>query len=290
MGGGRWAVGGRRGPIELPTAFKPYIAVASRGAPLARDEARAAFSLIFEARRRPRSLAPFSWACDMRGETVDEIIGAARGDARRHDAGRGAAGRHRHRRHRAATAPAPIISRPLRRSSPPPPARSSPSMAARRRHRRSGASDVLGELGVKVGISPGRRRRLPARGRHLLHGRDGAPSGHASRRARESRARRAHDLQPARSALQSRARRAADDRRLLARLARTPGPVLSRTRREARLAAAWRRRPRRGDDDGDHRMSSRSKTARSAPSKSRRRTPGPAARHGPGARRRRSGA
>ncbi|MCX7900358.1 MAG: anthranilate phosphoribosyltransferase, partial [Methylocystis sp.] len=57
--------------------LKPYIAVLASGSPLARDEARAAFSLIFEGAATPAQLGAFLMGLRMRGETVDEIIGAA---------------------------------------------------------------------------------------------------------------------------------------------------------------------------------------------------------------------
>lgn len=59
------------------TDFKPYIAALASGAPLAREEARAAFALIFEGAVTPAQLGAFLMGLRMRGETVDEIIGAA---------------------------------------------------------------------------------------------------------------------------------------------------------------------------------------------------------------------
>jgi anthranilate phosphoribosyltransferase len=55
---------------------------------------------------------------------------------------------------------------------------------------RSGASDVLGELGVRVG----RRERLSARNGHLFHGRPHPSSGAGSRRASASRTGGSHNL------------------------------------------------------------------------------------------------
>lgn len=87
FGNRRSAVGHNKAPAPdcllpnadcpLVTDFKPYIAVLASGAPLARDEARAAFSLIFEGAATPAQLAAFAMGLRMRGETVDEIIGAA---------------------------------------------------------------------------------------------------------------------------------------------------------------------------------------------------------------------
>ncbi len=57
--------------------FKPYIAALAEGAPLAREEARAAFSLIFDGAATPAQLGAFLMGLRMRGESVEEIIGAA---------------------------------------------------------------------------------------------------------------------------------------------------------------------------------------------------------------------
>ncbi|WP_442753496.1 anthranilate phosphoribosyltransferase [Methylocystis sp. JAN1] len=57
--------------------FKPYVAALAEGHPLAREEARAAFSLIFEGAATPAQLGAFLMGLRMRGETVEEIIGAA---------------------------------------------------------------------------------------------------------------------------------------------------------------------------------------------------------------------
>ncbi len=57
--------------------FKPYIAALASGAALAQDEARAAFSLIFEGAATPAQLGGFLMGLRMRGETIDEIVGAA---------------------------------------------------------------------------------------------------------------------------------------------------------------------------------------------------------------------
>lgn len=57
--------------------FKPYITAVAEGEPLAREEARAAFSLIFDGAATPAQLGAFLMGLRMRGETVDEIIGAA---------------------------------------------------------------------------------------------------------------------------------------------------------------------------------------------------------------------
>jgi anthranilate phosphoribosyltransferase len=57
--------------------FKPYLSVLAAGAPLARDEARAAFTFILEGKATPAQLGAFLMGLKMRGETIEEIIGAA---------------------------------------------------------------------------------------------------------------------------------------------------------------------------------------------------------------------
>jgi anthranilate phosphoribosyltransferase len=59
------------------TDFKPYIATLAEGHPLAREEARAAFALILDGAATPAQLGAFLMGLRMRGETIEEIIGAA---------------------------------------------------------------------------------------------------------------------------------------------------------------------------------------------------------------------
>jgi len=133
--------------------FKPYIAALAEGHPLAREEARAAFSLIFEGEATHAQLGAFLMGLRMRGETVDEIIGAAqamRAAMTPVDAPPGAidivgtggdgAGTYNISTLAAiiaAAAGATVAKHGGKASSS-----------------RSGASDVLGELCVKVGIPP----------------------------------------------------------------------------------------------------------------------------------------
>ncbi|HET6374450.1 MAG TPA: anthranilate phosphoribosyltransferase, partial [Methylocella sp.] len=58
-------------------AFKPVIAKAAAGSSLTEAEARAAFGLIFEGGVTPAQLGGFLLALRVRGETADEIAGAA---------------------------------------------------------------------------------------------------------------------------------------------------------------------------------------------------------------------
>lgn len=135
------------------TGFKPYIAALASGAPLARDEARAAFALIFQGAATPAQLGAFLMGLRMRGETVDEIIGAAQamraamtpveappGAIDIVGTGGDGAGTYN------ISTLAAII------------AAACGAMVAKHGGKAasslSGASDVLGELGVKVGIPP----------------------------------------------------------------------------------------------------------------------------------------
>ncbi len=133
--------------------FKPYIAALVSGAPLARDEARAAFALIFEGAATPAQLGAFIMGLRMRGETVEEIIGAAQamraamtpveappGAIDIVGTGGDGAGTYNISTLAAiiAAAAGAIVAK----------------HGGKAASSRSGASDVLGELGVKVGIAP----------------------------------------------------------------------------------------------------------------------------------------
>lgn len=56
--------------------LKPFIAKIATGAPLERDEARAAFDVIMAGDATPAQIGGFLMALRVRGETVDEIAGA----------------------------------------------------------------------------------------------------------------------------------------------------------------------------------------------------------------------
>jgi len=133
--------------------FKSYLAALASGAPLARGEANAAFSMIFRGEATPAQLGAFLMGLRLRGETIDEIIGAA--EAMRAamtpveappDAidivgtGGDGAGTYNISTLAAiiAAAAGAIVAK----------------HGGKAASSRSGASDVLGELGVKVGISP----------------------------------------------------------------------------------------------------------------------------------------
>lgn len=133
--------------------FKPYIAALAEGEPLAREEARAAFALIFEGGVTPAQLGAFLMGLRMRGETVEEIIGAAQamravmaaveappGAIDIVGTGGDGAGTYNISTLAAIIAAAcgAVVAKHGGKAS----------------SSRSGATDVLGELGVRVGIAP----------------------------------------------------------------------------------------------------------------------------------------
>ena len=56
--------------------LKPLIAKAANGEALTRDEARAAFDILMSGEATPSQIGGFLMALRVRGETVEEIIGA----------------------------------------------------------------------------------------------------------------------------------------------------------------------------------------------------------------------
>jgi len=133
--------------------LKPYIAVLAEGEPLAREEARAAFSLIFEGAATPAQLGAFLIGLRMRGETVEEIVGATQAmraamtpveaPAGAIDiVGTGGDGAGTYNISTLAAIIAAACGAVVAKHG----GKAASSL--------SGASDVLGELGVKVGIPP----------------------------------------------------------------------------------------------------------------------------------------
>ncbi len=133
--------------------FKPYIAALTDGEPLARDEARAAFSLIFEGAATPAQLGAFLMGLHMRGETVEEIIGASQAMRAAMTpveappcaidiVGTGGDGAGTYNISTLAAIIAAACGAVVAKH------------GGKASSSRSGASDVLGELCVKVGISP----------------------------------------------------------------------------------------------------------------------------------------
>lgn len=64
-------------PEKNPDLFKPYIAHVATGAPLSEAQAREAFELIMTGQVLEPQIGAFLMALRVRGETVDEISGAA---------------------------------------------------------------------------------------------------------------------------------------------------------------------------------------------------------------------
>lgn len=133
--------------------FRPYVGAVARGAPLSTPEARAAFSLILEGRATPAQLGAFLMGLRMRGETVDEIIGATqamRAAMRPVEAppdavdivGTGGDGAGTYNISTLAAIIAAACGAPVAKH------------GGKAASSRSGASDVLGALGVRVGVDP----------------------------------------------------------------------------------------------------------------------------------------
>src|ERR687886_2654113 len=57
-------------------SFKPYLAKVATGASLTRDEARAAFDTLLSGEVTPAQAGAFLMALRVRGEALDEIVGA----------------------------------------------------------------------------------------------------------------------------------------------------------------------------------------------------------------------
>ena len=87
--------------IESPMeSFKPYLAKVATGASLTREEARAAFDDLLSGEVTPAQGGAFLMALRVRGEALDEIVGAVTAMRGRMIAGQRARRGHRHRRHR----------------------------------------------------------------------------------------------------------------------------------------------------------------------------------------------
>lgn len=60
----------------MTDTFKPFVAKVATGAPLSRDDARAAFDIIMSGQASPSQIGAFLMGLRVRGETVEEIAGA----------------------------------------------------------------------------------------------------------------------------------------------------------------------------------------------------------------------
>jgi anthranilate phosphoribosyltransferase len=159
-------------------AFKPFLAKVATGAPLTREEARAAFDTLLSGEVTPAQSGGFLMALRVRGETVDEIAGAVaamRARMLRVEAPAGAidivgTGGDSSGSYNVSTLAAIIV------------AACGVSVAKhgnRAASSRSGAADVLTALGVKVGQEPeGIARCIREAGVGFMF----APSHHGSMR------------------------------------------------------------------------------------------------------------
>ncbi len=135
------------------SAFKQVLAAIAKGEVLSRDAAREAFSLILAGEATPAQLGAFLMGLRLRGETPDELIGAAqalRGAMLRVEAPPGAidivgTGGDGADTYNISTLAAIVVA-----ACGVPVAKHGGKAASSR----SGASDVLAELGVRVGVAP----------------------------------------------------------------------------------------------------------------------------------------
>src|ERR671929_683606 len=134
-------------------SFKPYVAKVATGAALTREEARAAFDALLSGEVTPAQAGGFLMALRVRGEALDEIIGAAsamRGRMLRVEAPANAidvvgTGGDQSGSYNISTLAAIIVAGcgvPVAKH------------GNRAASSRSGAADVLTALGVKIGLSP----------------------------------------------------------------------------------------------------------------------------------------
>jgi len=135
------------------TDLKPFLATIATGATLSRKEARAAISVVLEGGATPAQLGAFLMALRQRGETIDEIVGAAQAMRAAMAPVEGAAdaidivgtGGDGAGTYNVSTLAALIVAGCGVRVA---------KHGGRAASSRSGASDVLAELGVKVGVAP----------------------------------------------------------------------------------------------------------------------------------------
>ena len=221
----------RRPPcIEPPwRSFKPYLAKVATGAALTRDEARTAFDTLLSGEVTPAQAGGFLMALRVRGEALDEIVGAVsamRGRMLRVEAPKDAidivgTGGDQSGSYNISTLAAMIVA-------------GCGVKVAKHGNRaassRSGAADVLAALGVKIGLEPALLTRcLEEAGLCFMFAPD-PPRLDAPCRGSARRARHAHALQPARAVVQPGRRRAPASRRAGKGLARAAHARLEGTR------------------------------------------------------------
>jgi anthranilate phosphoribosyltransferase len=139
-------------------SFKPYLAKVATGAALTREEARAAFDTLLSGEVTPAQAGGFLMALRVRGEALDEIVGAAaamRGRMLRVEAPAGAidivgTGGDQSGSYNISTLAAIIVA-----SCGIPVAKHGNRAASSR----SGAADVLTALGVRIGLEPAQLTR-----------------------------------------------------------------------------------------------------------------------------------
>jgi anthranilate phosphoribosyltransferase len=134
-------------------SFKPYLAKVATGAALTRDEARTAFDTLLSGEVTPAQAGGFLMALRVRGEALDEIVGAVsamRGRMLRVEAPKEAidivgTGGDQSGSYNISTLAAMIVAGcgvPVAKH------------GNRAASSRSGAADVLTALGVKIGLEP----------------------------------------------------------------------------------------------------------------------------------------
>ena len=223
--------------------LKSIIGKVATGATLSREEAASAFDSMMSGEATPSQMGGLLMALRVRGETVDEITGAVsamRGKMLRVQApadavdvvGTGGDGSGSVNVSTCASFIVAGAGVPGRQ------ARQPRAVVALGRGRRAG----FARRQDRSHAGPG--RPLRGRGRHRLHVRAGASSGHEECRPDPGRTRHPHDLQSARTALQSGRRQAADGRRVLPALGAAAGAGAEKSRLRIGLGRARLRRAR----------------------------------------------
>ena len=174
---------------------------------LSRGEAHWAFGQIMDGQWPEAQIAGLLVALAAKGETAEEIAGAAEAMREHVCADRHRRpGRDRHLRH---GRHGPVSTFNISTAAALVAAGAGVKVAKhgnRTTTRASGSADVLAALGVNIDADRGRRRPLPARGGRVLLLRRPLPPGHEIRRAGPQGTGRADDLQPAWPADQPRRR------------------------------------------------------------------------------------